>query len=69
MLKVPQKQKPRGRLWLNDGLCVRLRPERQNHVWSDDFLSARPHDGPSVRILNLIDEFTRECLMVRAERR
>ena len=68
-LKVPQKQKPRGRLWLNDGSCVRLRPEHANHVWSYDFVSARTHDGRSVRILNLIDEHTRECLMVRAERR
>jgi putative transposase len=68
-LKVPQKQKPRGRLWLNDGSCVRLRPERVNHVWSYDFVSARTHDGRSVRILNLIDEHTRESLLVRAERR
>ena len=68
-LQVPQKQKPRGRLWLNDGSCVRLRPEHAKHVWSCDFVSARTHDGRSVRILNLIDELTRECLMVRAERR
>jgi putative transposase len=68
-LKVPQKQKPRGRLWLNDGSCVRLRPERQNHVWSYDFVSTRTHDGRSVRLLNLIDEHTRESLLVRAERR
>ena len=68
-LKVPQKQKPRGRLWLNDGSCVRLRPERRNHVWSYDFASARTHDGRSVRLLNLIDEHTRESLLVRAERR
>jgi putative transposase len=68
-LKVPQKQKPRGRLWLNDGSCVRLRPDRRNHVWSYDFVSARTHDGRSVRLLNLIDEHTRECLLVRAERR
>ena len=68
-LKVPQKQKPRGRLWLNDGSCVRLRPERRNHVWSYDFVSARTHDGRSVRLLNLIDEHTRESLLVRAERR
>ncbi len=67
-LKVPQKQKPRGRLWLNDGSCVRLRPERRNHVWSYDFVSARTHDGRSVRLLNLIDEHTRESLLVRAER-
>ena len=68
-LKVPQKQKPRGRLWLNDGSCVRLRPQHPNHVWSYDFLSARTHDGRSVRVLNLIDEHTRECLMIRPERR
>ncbi len=67
-LKVPQKQKPRGRRWLNDGSCVRLRPERRNHVWSYDFVSTRTHDGRSVRLLNLIDEHTRESLLVRAER-
>ena len=68
-LKVPKKQKPRGRLWLNDGSCVRLRPERANHVWSYDFVSARTYDGRAVRMLNLIDEHTRESLMIRAERR
>jgi putative transposase len=68
-LKVPQKQKPRGRLWFNDGSCVRLRPTHRNHVWSYDFVSARTHDGRSVRLLNLIDEHTRESLLVRAQRR
>jgi putative transposase len=68
-LKVPQKQKPRGRLWLNDGSCVRLRPECEKHVWSYDFVSARTHDGRTTRLLNLIDEHTRECLLIRAERR
>jgi putative transposase len=68
-LKVPQKQKPRGRLWLNDGSCVRLRPTQLNHVWSYDFVSTRTHDGRSVRLLNLIDEYSRECLLIRAERR
>jgi putative transposase len=68
-LKVPQKQKPRGRLWLNDGSCVRLRPERPNHVWSYDFVSGTTHDGRTVRMLNLIDEHTRESLLVRPERR
>jgi putative transposase len=38
-LKVPKKQKARGRLWLNDGSCVRLRPTHSNHVWSYDFVS------------------------------
>jgi putative transposase len=44
-LKVPQKQKPCARLWLNDGSCVRLRPTHANHVWSYDFVSTRTHDG------------------------
>lgn len=68
-LKVPQKQKPRGRLWLNDGSCVRLRPERPNHVWSYDFVSTFTQDGRTVRMLNLIDEHTRECLAIRVGRR
>lgn len=57
-LKVPQRQKPCGRLWLNDGSCVRLRPEHRNHVCSYDFMSATTHDGRTVRLLNLIDEYT-----------
>ena len=68
-LKVPQKQRPRGRLWLNDGSCVRLRPERANHVWSYDFVSAMTHDGRTVRMLTLIDEYTREGLAIRVARR
>ena len=68
-LKVPAKQKPRGRLWLNDGSCIRLRPERQNHVWSYDFVEARTHDGRSLRLLTLLDEFTRECLAILVARR
>lgn len=68
-LKVPQKQPKRGRLWLNDGSCVRLRPERPNHVWSYDFVQDRTHDGRIYRMLCIIDEFTRECLSIRVERR
>jgi putative transposase len=68
-LKVPQKQRPRGRLWLGDGSCVRLRPERANHVWSYDFVKAMTHDGRTLRLLVLIDEYTRECLAIRVARR
>jgi transposase InsO family protein len=68
-LKVPKKQKPRGRLWLNDGSCIRLRPERPNHVWSYDFVEAQTHDGRKMRLLTLIDEFSRECLAIRVARR
>ncbi len=67
-LKVPQKQKPPGRLWLNDGSCVRLRRGRANHVWSYDFVSAVMHDGRTLRRLTLIDEYTRECLAIRVVR-
>jgi len=68
-LKVPTKQPKRGRLWFNDGSCIRLRPERPNHVWSYDFVSDRTHDGRSVRMLCIIDEFTRESLAIRVARR
>ena len=57
-LKVPQKQRARGRLWLNDGSCVRLRPEHENHVWSYDFVQASTQDGRTLRLLTLIDEYT-----------
>lgn len=68
-LKVPPKQPKRARLWLNDGSCIRLRPERQNHVWSYDFVMDRTEDGRSFRMLTIIDEFSRRCLAIRTERR
>lgn len=68
-LKVPQRQPKRSRLWLNDGSCVRLRPERPNHVWSYDFVSDRTHDGRAFRMLCVIDEFTRESLAIRVARK
>ena len=61
-LKVPSKQPKKGRLWLNDGSCIRLRPEYRDHVWSYDFVAARTSDGKAFRILTIIDEHTRECL-------
>ena len=68
-LKVPHKQPKKGRLWLNDGSCVRLRPEHRDHVWSYDFVESRTHDGRKFRMLNIIDEFTRECLAIRIDRK
>ena len=64
-LRVPQKQPKRSRLWLNDGSCIRLRPEHPNHVWSFDFVEAATHDGRRIRLMTLIDEFTRKCLAIR----
>ena len=68
-LKVPEKQPRRGRLWLADGSCLRLRAERPNHVWSYDFVEDRTHDGRRYRMLNVIDEFTHECLAIRVGRK
>ena len=68
-LKVPARQAKRGRLWLNDGSCVRLRPERANHVWAYDFVEDRTRDGRRFRALNVVDEFTRECLCIRVGRK
>ena len=68
-LKVPQRQPKRGRLWLNDGSCVRLRPERPDHVWAYDFVEDRTRDGRKFRMLCVVDEFTRECLAIRVARK
>ena len=68
-LKVPRKQPKRGRLWLTDGSCVRLRPCWPNHVWSYDFMMARTHEGKAFRLLTIIDEYTRECLAIEVSRR
>lgn len=67
-LKVPTKQPKRGRLWLNDGSCIRLRPCWRNHVWAYDFVMDRTHDGKAFRMLTVIDEFTRECLAIHVAR-
>ena len=68
-LKVPKKQPKRGRLWLNDGSCIRLRPSWPNHVWAYDFVQARTHDGRAFRMLTVIDEYTRQCLAIPVARR
>ena len=68
-LKVPHKQPRRGRLWLADGSCIRLRAEYPNHVWSYDFVEDRTHEGRKYRMLNVVDEFTHECIKIRVARR
>ena len=67
-LKVPKKQPKRGRLWLNDGSCVRLRPTHRNHVWSYDFVMDRTHNDKPIKILTLIDEYSRHCLALEVGR-
>ena len=68
-LKVPKKQPKRSRLWLNDGSCIRLRPEYKDHVWSYDFMIDRTTDGRAFKILNIIDEYSRECLAILVKRK
>ena len=67
-LKVPKKQPKTGRLWLNDGSCIRLRPCWPNHVWSNDFVEDHTHNGRKIRRLTVIDAFTRRCLAIIVER-
>ncbi len=68
-LKVPKKHPKRGRLWLNKDSCVRLRPEHRNHVWAYDFVAMRTHDGRPLRLLTIVDEYTRESLAIDVARR
>jgi transposase InsO family protein len=68
-LKVPKKQPKRGRLWLGDGSCIRRRPEYRNHVWAYDFIADRTHDGRPLKMLAIVDEYTRECLAIIVQRR
>ena len=67
-LRIPKKQPKRARLWLNDGSCIRLRPEHRNHVWSYDFVADRTHDGRALKMLVVLDEFSRECLAIEVAR-
>lgn len=66
-LRVPRKQSKRGRLYLNDGSCIRLRPCWKNHVWSYDFVSERLHNGKKIRMLTVIDEYSRRCLAIKVD--
>ncbi len=68
-LKVPMRQPKRGRLWLNDGSCIRKRPEYKNHVWSYDFVHDYTYDGRVIKMLTIIDEYSRECLAIKVSRR
>ena len=68
-LKVPKKQPRKGRLWLNDGSCLRLRPCWRDHVWAYDFVADRTQDGRPLKMLTVVDEYTRECLAIEVERR
>ena len=65
-LKVPARQPKRGRLWFNDGSCIRLRPEHRNHVW---VVFDRTREGRPLKFLTIVDEYTRECLTIEVARK
>ena len=67
-LKVPSRQPRRRRLWLNDGSCLRLRPQYRDHVWTYDFVLHHTHDGRKFRMLTIVDEYTRQCLAIDVAR-
>lgn len=67
-LKVPSRQPKRKRLWINEGSCVRLKPEYKNHVWSYDFVMDRTRNGKTIKMLTIIDEYSRECLGIMVKR-
>lgn len=68
-LRVPQRHPQRARLWLADGSCVRLRPERPGHVWADNFVEDRTRDARKFRMLCVVDKFPREALAIRVARK
>lgn len=68
-LKVPARQPKRERLWLNDGSCIRLRPKHKGHVWAYDFVADRTANGKALRMLTVVDEYTRECLAIVVNRK
>ena len=68
-LKVPARHPKCGRLWLNDGTCIRLRLEHRNHVWAYDFVFDRTCQGRLLKLLNVVDEFTRQCLAIEIARK
>ena len=68
-LKVPARQPKRGRLWFNDGSCIRLRPEYRNQVWAYDFVFDRTGDGRQLKFLTVVDEYSRQCLAIDVDRK
>lgn len=68
-LKVPTKHPKRARLWFNEYSCIRLSVQYKDHVWSYDFVHHRTEDGKAFTTLNILDEYTRESLMIRTQRK
>ena len=69
-LKVPDKQRKRRRLLegTSENGCTRRRAERRNHVWSYDFVIDETEDGRRLKMMPIVDEYSRECLSIEVER-
>jgi putative transposase len=68
-MQVPKKQRKRRRMpGISANSCVRRRATHRNHVWSYDFVTERTEDGCQLKLLVVIDEFTRECLVIEPGR-
>ena len=68
-LKVPVKKAKKRRFGNSEGGIIRRVAERPNHVWSIDFIFDRTENGRSLKIVSLIDEFTRECIALEVGRK
>jgi transposase InsO family protein len=67
-LGVPARQRKRRRLGTSDQGCSRIAAERPNHIWSYDFVMDQTEDGGRLKLLPLVDEFTREAHCILVER-
>src|SRR5215213_551425 len=71
-LKVPDKQRKRRRLAKLEGTsengCTRRRAESRNHVWSYDFVMDETEEGRRLKMMPIVDEYSRECLSIEVER-
>jgi putative transposase len=70
-LKVPDKQRKRRRLLLegtSENSCTRRRATHLNHVWSYDFVMDETQDGRRLKLMPIVDEYSRECLSIEVER-
>lgn len=67
-LRVPKRQRKRRRLGHGNNSCTRRKAEQPDHVWSYDFVMDQTSDGRRLKLLPVVDEFTRECLAIEVER-
>jgi len=67
-LRVPIRQRKKRRLGHGENGILRRKAERPNHVWSDDFVFDETENGRALKILPVVDEFSRRCLTIEVGR-